>query len=284
MNGVDHIRASRPIDTFKDRQTGISETEFRRRCEGQVIWHSVDLGDLWIEGARKTSEVLAKETKLIRWPDVRGKSVLDIGAFGGWFSFEAERRGASSVTAIDYHSWVVDWPGLRKWVDAEREAGRAPDAYNPPAHLIDEAKQPGRRALDVTRELLGSRVKTELAKFENFESEPFDLTLFLGVLYHCENPMAALRKVASLTKDHLIIETHGIYLPGHEDKAYWEYFGDDAVNADITTWWAPNDKGLADMLKAVGFSRIEMVSGGFNLPAQAKAEARYVRIWAHAWK
>ena len=284
MTAVEQIRAARPIDTFRDRVTGITEAEFRRRCNGQNIWHSVDLGDLWIEGARKNSEVLAHESKLFRWPDVQGKTVLDIGAFGGFFSFEAERRGAASVTAIDYHSWAVDWPALHEWYAAERQAGRIPDAYNPPAYLIDETNQPGRRPLDVTRELLGSKVQTVLAKFEDFESEPFDLTLFLGVLYHCQDPMGALRKVASLTKDHLIVETHGIYVPGHEDKAYWEYFGDDSVNADVTTWWAPNDKGLADMLKAVGFSRVEIVSGGFTLPEAAKNEALHVRIWAHAWK
>src|SRR6202453_30412 len=32
--------------------------------------------------------------------DLRGKRVLDIGAWDGWFSFEMERRGAD-VTSID---------------------------------------------------------------------------------------------------------------------------------------------------------------------------------------
>ena len=34
-----------------------------------------------------------------------GESVLDIGAWDGFFSFEAERRGASRVVAADYYSW-----------------------------------------------------------------------------------------------------------------------------------------------------------------------------------
>src|ERR1700677_29957 len=35
--------------------------------------------------------------------DLRGKRVLDIGAWDGWFSFEMERRGAS-VVAVDSSS------------------------------------------------------------------------------------------------------------------------------------------------------------------------------------
>jgi len=33
--------------------------------------------------------------------DLTGKTVLDVGARDGYFSFEAERRGASRVLAID---------------------------------------------------------------------------------------------------------------------------------------------------------------------------------------
>src|SRR2546427_6090768 len=47
---------------------------------------------------------MASEKKLrrIQLPeDLRGKSVLDIGCNGGFFAFEAERRGAAYVLALD---------------------------------------------------------------------------------------------------------------------------------------------------------------------------------------
>jgi len=141
MSFVDEIRAGRPLDIFSDRRSPVSEQEFRERCGNQAIWHSVDLGDLFIEGARKDSRILAGESRLIDWPDLRGKTVLDIGAFGGWYSFEAERRGAKSVTAIDYYSWCYDWPKINEWVAAERAAGRVPDTYDPPQWAIDEVGQ-----------------------------------------------------------------------------------------------------------------------------------------------
>src|SRR5258706_16415609 len=95
-SSVDAIRQARPIDKYRDHKSGLTEAEFRRRCRGQIIWHSVDLGDLFVEGKRKGSARLAEENALMDWPDLRGKTVLDIGAFGGWFSFEAERRGAAA--------------------------------------------------------------------------------------------------------------------------------------------------------------------------------------------
>src|SRR5471032_474924 len=39
-----------------------------------------------------------------------GQTVLDIGAWDGFFSFEAERRGAARVLATDWYAWHgVGW-------------------------------------------------------------------------------------------------------------------------------------------------------------------------------
>jgi tRNA (mo5U34)-methyltransferase len=284
MSSVEEIRRSRPVDLYRDFKSPISEQEFRSRCGEQAIWHSVDLGDTFIEGARKTSAVLAKENNLIDWPDVRGKSVLDIGALGGWFSFEAERRGAAAVTAVDYYSWCYDWPKINQWVQSERAAGRVPDTYNPPAWAIDEVAQPGRRAFEVTKEILGSKVTPVLAQVEEFESDPFDLVLYLGVLYHTRNPFYSLSKVAALTKDQLILETLGIHLPGQEERPLWEFFNSDQVNTDKSTWWAPNDAGLRDMVLACGFDRVEIKAGAQQLSDEQRKSRQLTRIWVHAWK
>jgi tRNA (mo5U34)-methyltransferase len=283
MSAVDEIRALRPIDLYAGHKSGITEKEFRDRCGSSPIWHSVDLGDIFIEGQRKTGEVLAREMRLADLPDLRGKSVLDIGAFGGWFSFEAERRGAAHVTALEYHSWAVDWPKLRRYMRDERAAGRVPDPYHPPPHVVDEIGQPGRSVFDATRDALGSRVEPVLSRVEDYNPRhQFDVVLFLGVLYHCEDPLGTLRKVASLTSERLIIETEAHYQPGTEDKALWEFIGDDSVNNDITTWWAPNEQGLSDMLRAVGFRHIEIKAGNDQIPASARTAPRRIRIWAHA--
>jgi hypothetical protein len=55
-------------------------------------WHSIDLGHGVVTNGFKSVEVLKRELKALRLPDLRGKTVLDIGAYDGFFSFEAERR------------------------------------------------------------------------------------------------------------------------------------------------------------------------------------------------
>jgi 2-polyprenyl-3-methyl-5-hydroxy-6-metoxy-1,4-benzoquinol methylase len=64
-------------------------------------WHSFELpGGRRIDGA---VDLAALKLRLAQFPipaDLRGKRVLDIGAWDGWYSFEMERRGAE-VMAID---------------------------------------------------------------------------------------------------------------------------------------------------------------------------------------
>ena len=65
---------------------------------------------------------VAKEMMMMELPSLTGKTVLDVGALGGWFTFEAERRGAARVTALDYYSWTVDGLKLNAWISEQRKA------------------------------------------------------------------------------------------------------------------------------------------------------------------
>ena len=49
-------------------------------------------------------------------------TVLDIGAWDGFFSFECERRGASRVVAADYYSWHDAGWGTKAGFQLAREA------------------------------------------------------------------------------------------------------------------------------------------------------------------
>src|SRR5438045_5518580 len=64
-------------------------------------WHSFELPDgTRIDGV---SDLDAQKRRIAQYPipqDLRGKRVLDIGAWDGWFTFEMERRGAE-VVAVD---------------------------------------------------------------------------------------------------------------------------------------------------------------------------------------
>ena len=64
-------------------------------------YHSIELPDGTVIPGHQSLEQQRKRLSQFPLPqDLRGKKVLDIGAWDGWFSFEMERRGAQ-VVALD---------------------------------------------------------------------------------------------------------------------------------------------------------------------------------------
>lgn len=83
-----------------------------RKKVNEIEWfHSIDLGNgVFTLGKDNTSEKL----KTLNLPsDLSGMSVLDIGAWDGFFSFECEKRGAKSVLATDSFCWDGDGWGTK---------------------------------------------------------------------------------------------------------------------------------------------------------------------------
>ena len=75
----------------------------RSRVGGVRWYHTIDFGQgLVTAGVDDSAYRLAR---LDFPPSLDGRSVLDIGAWDGFFSFEAERRGAARVLASDWYSW-----------------------------------------------------------------------------------------------------------------------------------------------------------------------------------
>jgi tRNA (mo5U34)-methyltransferase len=89
----------------------------------------------------------------------------------------------------------------------------------------------------------------------------FDLVLYLGVLYHVENPLQALKRLASVTKELAVIETSAIALPFAGSAPLCEFFETDELNNDGSNWWAPNNSALEGMCRAAGFRRVQVVVG-----------------------
>ncbi len=205
------------------------ETEDIRRSVAEIEWfHTIDLGHgIVTPGLDDTPRKLAD----IKMPaDLSGRTVLDIGAWDGFFSFEAERRGAKRVLATDSFCWSGDAWGSKQGFELARQA------------LGSEVEDRFIDVMDLSPEAVGV----------------FDLVLFLGVLYHLRHPLLALEKVAAVTTGCLILETE-VDLIGARHPAMAFYPGTE-LNNDPTNWWAPNPRALAGMLKAAGFSRIEVVT------------------------
>jgi tRNA (mo5U34)-methyltransferase len=182
-------------------------------------WHSIDIGHgvMTPGGSGDTSRSL----KLLDLPDdLTGKTVLDIGAWDGFYSFECERRGAARVVASDLFAW----------------------------RYISKA------GFDLARDVLDSRV--EDLEIDVFDISPetvgmFDIVLFLGVLYHLRDPFLGLAHAASVTRERLIIETH-VDLLDLKRPAIALYPGSE-LNDDPTNWCGPNVPALFGMLETLGF-------------------------------
>ena len=200
-------------------------------------YHTIDLGHgVVTPGVDDTRERLAR---LALPGSLAGKTVLDIGAWDGFFSFEAERRGAARVVASDSYSWKGGGWGTKSGFLLAREAlgSRVEDVE------ID--------VMDLSPERVGT----------------FDIVFFLGVLYHLRHPLLALERVASVTRELLVLETV-VDLVGLGRPAAAFYPGTE-LNADPTNWWAPNIEGGEAMLRAVGFSSVRAVTPVPSAPYRA---------------
>ena len=89
--------------TTPSRKTAYSKAQLEEMAVPvDYWWHSIDLGHEAVTKGFKTPETLRYELESLRLPDLRDKTVLDIGAWDGFFSFEAERRGAKHLLSQNH--------------------------------------------------------------------------------------------------------------------------------------------------------------------------------------
>ena len=202
--------------------------DLERRVAAHRWYHSIDLGGgIVTHGIDDTPVRLAR---LDLPASLEGLSVLDIGAWDGFFSFECERRGAARVVATDYYSWHGSGWGAKAGFELAREA------------LGSHVEDVDVDVMDIAPGRLGT----------------FDLVLFLGVLYHLRHPLLAIEKIAAVTRGTLILETV-VDLVGLGRPAM-AFYPDRELNADPTNWWGPNQEAVVGMLKSAGFDDVRVVT------------------------
>jgi len=202
-------------------------TDLQRQVDGLPWYHVMELpGGVITPGIDDPRDRLA----LLALPDdLSGLSVLDVGAWDGFFSFECERRGAARVVAADWFAW-------------------------------HEAARGSKQSFELARQALGSRVEDVEIRVEELSPErvgTFDLVLLVGVLYHVRDPLRALAAVASVTGDRLILETHVDLALRRRPVA--AFYPGTELEGDHTNWWGPNPAAVEGMLRAVGFATVTKV-------------------------
>lgn len=169
-----------------------------------------------------------------------GKSVLDIGAASGFFSFEMEKREAT-VTATDLPSWKAhDFGPL---YEMEMGAEQAERYLHDPFLFAQKA--------------LGSQVHRNLINIYDINPESmgrFDLVFCGSVLVHLTDPVKALWRIQAVTKEAAIIATPVHLLRRSEPLAL--FVGHERGDG----WWLPNRPAFEAMIRSAGFKGWEWFS------------------------
>lgn len=218
-------------------------------------YHSIGLGNGVI--TRGTSDTVPLQGE--QFPDVSGKSVIDIGAWDGYYSFESERRGAKRVVALDHYVWSIDWAARQAYWDECRDRAVLPN-LDRDEHDFWLEDLPGKAPFDFAHRALNSAVESVVADFMTVELETigiFDVALYLGVLYHMPEPFTALRRIRQVTGEVAVIETVAIRVSGHEEQPLAAFYGGDELSGDYGNWYALSERALHAMCRAAGFSRVE---------------------------
>jgi tRNA (mo5U34)-methyltransferase len=217
----------------------LTKDEIKRRAEALGPWfHNIVLN-----GVPTAPDHFLGDYPAVKWKtfadaipkDLSGKSVLDIGCNGGFYSIEMKRRGAERVLGIDFD---------------------------------DEYLAQARFAAGVT----GSDI--EVRKLSVYDvgalDERFDVVLFMGVLYHLRHPLLALDLVHEhVAKDLLVFQSMQRGSKEVEKVAenphFWEveqfdrpgypklHFIERRYADDPTNWWVPNRACAEAMLRSAGF-------------------------------
>ena len=260
--------------------------DLQSRVDSVPWYHSIDFG----EGIRSQGRSQL-DPRFEYLPEFSGKSVLDIGTWDGLYAFYAERKGARRVVAIDDYAWMISFEERDAYWSDVRQAGsyvdplREKDFYDP--------SLPGMAAFRLAKELLNSSVEPVACDFMTADPDvlggPFDVTLFMGVLYHLQSPYGALQKVRQLTKRGgvAVIESLAvIFRDVAPEILLAEYVPKHGPVNDFSVWWVPTEETIVEMCKAAGFVDARIVTEAkptlseSGHPLRNTVDRRYARTHA----
>lgn len=207
-------------------KTPLSNNDLLNRIKQYFWFHSIALRPGITTSGAKTGEILAAEEQaLMDGVDFQGRTVLDVGAWNGYYSFAAKRRGASRVLATDSFTWTH--PKFR-----------------------------GQETFELARDELGLDIESMLIDPKRITPKigVFDIVLFLGVFYHLYDPIDILQRMRAVTGQLLFVETHEDLSDRTEPGMV--FYPGAILNNDPTNWWGPNPALMLHLLQQLGFARI----------------------------
>jgi tRNA (mo5U34)-methyltransferase len=189
------------------------------------FYHTIELpnGEI-LPGLLSVERLRNRLTQFDIPADLRGKRVLDIGAWDGFYTFEMERRGAHVV---------------------------ALDLFRNEKFLL-------------ARDLVKSKaeyVVGDICRLSSKDLGRFDIVLFFGVLYHVKHPVMALENVCSMTIDTAYVESYVIDDPADLNAIpILEFYERTELRGQYDNWVGPNVTCLMAMARTAGFAEVQFSS------------------------
>ena len=241
---------------------GLAGEELRAYASRMSWYHEIDLGGGVMTPAMKPRTAIDSEWSLFALGDLRGRTVLDVGGVDGAYAFLAEQAGAARAAVLDHYVWAAHPDEYGDIYRREVAAGRTPPAPHESSAWHPE-ELPAKWRFDTARQALNSNVEAIVADFSTCDLEAvgiWDVVLFLGVIYHLEDPLRALRRLLRITGEQALIETEAMVIPGSPEPL-WRFFPSGELNHDRSNWWVPNIAGLVGALQAAGFAAVDVLAG-----------------------
>lgn len=248
-----------------------SPDELQAQADELGWFHTIDLGNGVVTKGLGVHWHTAKT-----FPDFSGRSVLDICAFDGYYSFLAEQNGAKRVVALDHYAWGLDFGARQRYWNACVANGTLPD---PRRDLTDfwQPDLPGRRPFEFAKAALQSHVEVLVGDFATMDLSGlggFDVVLYLGVLYHMREPLTCLTRVRSVTTEVAVIETEAVHIEGHDEASLLQFHAGNSLRGDFGNWFVPTIGGLHELCRAAGFTSVRTIMGPPDAPAVEPETAR----------
>ncbi len=203
-------------------------TTLANRVAAITFWfHTIELAPGVTTPGVCQPEYLRRAADIYFGMGVEQRSVLDVGAWDGYFSFAAEQRRASRVLAVDDFVW--------------REGGHG-----------------DRAAFELAREVLNSRVDDRVLDIANITVDAvgqFDIVLFNGIVYHIFDPISALTQMAAIARHVLTVETY-IDCRDYDKPAMVFYPPQNNPPGLPQNGWGPNPALMHGLLGRLGFETV----------------------------
>lgn len=209
--------------TKQPSEPKLSKAELEKQLAKYNWYHRIPVGHDLVTPGNKMDyhpDIWGMIDKALNTLDFQGKKVIDIGCRDGYFSFDVEKRGASSILGVDNDlskgttEFLIPYFDSKVTMQEENLYELTPDKYG-----------------------------------------QFDVVLFLGVLYHLRYPFWGLKKMVDLTQDggYLVIESGMMVNPTLAPYDLMFCPVDEQYDATSCTFF--NEQALSTTLASMGMEK-----------------------------